>query len=41
MAKTWTFYKNGCKMDLSMDLSDFNVTAVLTLMIRSQLTLKT
>ena len=31
MAKTWTFYKNGCKMDLSMDLSDFNVTAVLTL----------
>lgn len=31
MAKTWTFYKNGCKMDLSMDLSDFNVTAILTL----------
>lgn len=31
MAKIWTFYKNGCKMDLSMDLSDFNVTAVLTL----------
>lgn len=31
MAKTWTFYKNSCKMDLSVDLQDFDIKASLTL----------
>lgn len=31
MAKTWTFYKNGCKMHLSIDMLDFNINATLTL----------
>lgn len=30
MAKAWTFYKNGCKMDLSIDLLNFDIKATLT-----------
>ena len=31
MAKIWTFYKKGFKMDLSIDMLDYDVRATLTL----------
>lgn len=40
MAKTWTFYKNGCKMHLSIDMLNFNVKATLKLNDSQQVDIK-